>query len=175
VPLFKEQIAGGGPVTLTSDAMTRYFMSVHEAAELIVQAGALSEGGDFFLLEMGAPIAIRTLAENMVRLAGLSVRSAANPGGDIEINTIGSRPGEKLSEELFYNASEVMRTRHPKILRAPRASRLDGLDVALSALMAALASVDETEVRRLLFAFTEEHEGETEPLRKAAGSSRRLR
>jgi len=175
VPLFKEQIAAGGPVTLTSDAMTRYFMSVHEAAELIVQAGAMSEGGDFFLLEMGAPIAIRTLAENMVRLAGLSVRSAANPGGDIEINTIGTRPGEKLTEELFYDANQVMRTRHAKILRAQQADGPDNLDTALATLSAALAEADETEVRRLLFAFTDEYEGNTEPLRKAAGSSRRLR
>jgi len=175
VPLFKEQIAAGGPVTLTSEGMTRYFMSVHEAAELIVQAGALSEGGDFFLLEMGAPIAIRTLAENMVRLAGLSVRSAGNPGGDIEIRTVGSRPGEKLTEELFYDASTVMRTRHPKILRAPTATRPEGLDAALAALSAALANADEAEVRRLLFAFVEEREDELEPLRKAAGSSRRQR
>ena len=126
-------------------------------------------------LDMGAPIAIRTLAENMVRLAGLSVRSAGNPGGDIEIRTVGSRPGEKLTEELFYDASTVMRTRHPKILRAPTATRPEGLDAALAALSAALANADEAEVRRLLFAFVEEREDELEPLRKAAGSSRRQR
>ena len=96
VPLFREQIAAGGPVTLTDERMTRYFMSIHEAAELIVQAGALAEGGDIFLLEMGEPVRIRDLAENMIRLAGLSVQSADNPDGDIEIVETGARPGEKL-------------------------------------------------------------------------------
>src|SRR5690606_38447835 len=84
VPLFKQQIAAGGPVTLTDAAMTRYFMSIQEAAELIVQAGALSKGGDVFLLDMGEPMLISELAENMIRLAGLSVRNEANPNGDIE-------------------------------------------------------------------------------------------
>jgi FlaA1/EpsC-like NDP-sugar epimerase len=163
VPLFKEQIAAGGPVTLTDDAMTRYFMSVHEAAELIVQAGALSEGGDFFLLEMGAPIAIRTLAENMIRLAGLSVRSPSNPGGDIEIRTVGARPGEKLVEELFYDPAQVTRTRQPKILRARRIAETHDVDVALAELERALARADEAEVRRLLFEFVLRNELESEP------------
>ncbi len=79
----------------------RYFMSIHEAAELIVQAGTLSEGGELFLLDMGEPVKIRELAENMIRLAGLSVRSPQNPDGDIEIAMTGARPGEKLNEELF--------------------------------------------------------------------------
>lgn len=117
VPLFKEQIAHGGPLTLTDPAMTRYFMSIQEAAELIVQAGALSEGGDVFLLDMGEPIPISDLAENMIRLAGLTVRTDDNPAGDIEIVTVGARPGEKLHEELFYDERSVTRTRHPKILR----------------------------------------------------------
>lgn len=153
VPLFKEQIANGGPVTLTDDRMTRYFMSVHEAAELIVQAGALSEGGDFFLLEMGKPIAIRKLAENMIRLAGLSVRSPANPSGDIEIRVVGARPGEKLEEELFYDPSQVTRTRQPKILRARRVEPRRDLHSALERLEAALAKGSATEVRAVLFDF----------------------
>ncbi|MDR3476196.1 MAG: nucleoside-diphosphate sugar epimerase/dehydratase [Devosia sp.] len=163
VPLFKEQIAGGGPVTLTDDAMTRYFMSVHEAAELIVQAGALSEGGDFFLLEMGAPIAIRTLAENMIRLAGLSVRSPSNPGGDIEIRTVGARPGEKLVEELFYDPAQVTRTRQPKILRARRVAATHDVDTALAELAQAVERADEAEARRQLFAFVLQNELESEP------------
>jgi FlaA1/EpsC-like NDP-sugar epimerase len=160
VPLFKEQISGGGPVTVTSDAMTRYFMSVHEAAELIVQAGAMSDGGDFFVLEMGQPIAIRTLAENMIRLAGLSVRSDDDPDGDIEIEVVGARPGEKLEEELFYDPLRVMRTRQPKILRARHGPGPDDVTGALAQLAEALARADEGDVRRLLFAFVAEDEAD---------------
>jgi len=151
VPLFLEQIAAGGPVTLTDDKMTRYFMSVHEAAELIVQAGALAEGGDFFLLEMGEPIAIRTLAENMIRLAGLTVRSPEHPEGDIEIKTVGARRGEKLAEELFYDPARVIPTRQRKILRADRVEEQQGVDVALERLAGALAASDEAAARRILF------------------------
>src|SRR6185312_9040617 len=105
VPLFREQIAAGGPVTLTDERMTRYFMSIHEAAELIVQAGALSEGGEIFLLEMGQPVKIRDLAENMIRLAGLSVRSPENPDGDIAIRSLHAafeRQDEAKVRELLF-------------------------------------------------------------------------
>ena len=156
LPLFQEQIAAGGPVTLTDRRMTRYFMSIHEAAELIVQAGALSAGGDIFLLEMGEPIAIRDLAESLVRLAGMTVRSDDNPRGDIEIVEVGVRPGEKLHEELFYDPARAARTRQPKILRAPFAERpSDDVEPALAALEAALARQDEPAVRRILFDFIE--------------------
>lgn len=157
VPLFREQIAAGGPVTLTDPRMTRYFMSIHEAAELIVQAGALSEGGDIFLLEMGEPVRIAELAENMIRLAGLAVRSAKNPEGDIEIAVTGARPGEKLFEELFYDPSQAERTRHPKILRSKLARHADrDLEAGLTALTAALDEQDEATLRRVLFEFIEE-------------------
>jgi FlaA1/EpsC-like NDP-sugar epimerase len=152
VPLFREQIAAGGPVTLTDERMTRYFMSIHEAAELIVQAGALSEGCDIFLLEMGEPVRIRDLAENMIKLAGLSVRSDNNPGGDIAIEVTGIRPAEKLYEELFYDAAQATRTRQPKILRARMAERSNAdLDASLEALRAAFERQDEAEARRILF------------------------
>ncbi len=157
VPLFREQIAAGGPVTLTDSRMTRYFMSIHEAAELIVQAGALAEGGDVFLLDMGQPVAIRDLAENMIRLAGLTTRSPDNPDGDIAIVETGARPGEKLVEELFFDPANALRTTQPRILRAPPASlRGKGLGSALEGLRTALAAGDEAEVRRLLFAVIEE-------------------
>lgn len=151
VPLFKEQIAQGGPITLTDPAMTRYFMSIKEAAELIVQAGALSEGGDVFLLDMGEPMLISELAENMVRLAGLSIRDHDNPHGDIEIIAVGKRPGEKMYEELFYNDATAERTKHPKILRA--ASSLGGLsmDDKLTALRSAVTDEDEARARSILF------------------------
>ena len=151
VPLFKKQIARGGPVTLTDLAMTRYFMSIEEAAELIVQAGALSHGGDVFLLDMGEPILISDLAENMIRLAGMSVRNASNPNGDIEILVTGKRPGEKLYEELFYDAGAAEGTAHAKIMRA--ASGQPGVDIeaALRELSAALAQRNESQARNLLF------------------------
>jgi FlaA1/EpsC-like NDP-sugar epimerase len=152
VPLFREQIARGGPVTLTDFRMTRYFMSIHEAAELIVQAGAMSEGGDVFLLEMGEPVRIADLAENMIRLAGLSVRSDANPTGDIALTETGIRPGEKLTEELFYDPARARPTRHPRILQAATVAPPPGLTEALADLEAALLREDEPEVRRLLFA-----------------------
>ncbi len=157
VPLFREQIAAGGPVTLTDERMTRYFMSIHEAAELIVQAGALSEGGDIFLLDMGEPIRIRDLAENMIRLAGLSVRSPQHPDGDIEIVTTGARPGEKLYEELFYDPAYATRTAQPRIFRSPSAARpTDDLPQALGRLEAALGAEDEAEMRRVLFDYVAE-------------------
>ena len=151
VPLFKEQIAHGGPITLTDPAMTRYFMSIKEAAELIVQAGALSEGGDVFLLDMGEPMLISDLAQNMVRLAGLSVKDHANPHGDIEIVATGKRPGEKMFEELFYDDASAHRTRHPKILRASTSLRDVDLSGHLSELQSALNEENETQARSILF------------------------
>jgi len=157
VPLFREQIAAGGPVTLTDERMTRYFMSIHEAAELIVQAGALSDGGDIFLLDMGDPVRIRDLAENMIRLAGLTVKSEENPSGDVAIIETGRRQGEKLHEELFYDPANARPTRRPRIFRSPSAARAtDDLEVALAELAAALERADEAEVRRLLFAYVAE-------------------
>src|SRR5690606_23521659 len=150
-------IAAGGPVTLTDERMTRYFMSIHEAAELIVQAGALSEGGDIFLLDMGEPIRIRELAENMVRLAGLTVRDDRHPQGDIEIAVTGSRPGEKLYEELFYDPAHAVRTAQPRIFRSPSAVRhTDDLPAALARLEVALAAEDEAGVRKILFDYVAE-------------------
>lgn len=152
VPLFKEQIANGGPVTVTDEEMTRYFMSIHEAAELIVQAGALAEGGDTFLLEMGQPVRIRDLAENMIRLAGLSVKSDSNPKGDIAIKIIGRRPAEKTHEELFYDPDRVLQAKHPKILMAPKHFSQDKtLDVHMAALAKTLSDEDELAARRVLF------------------------
>jgi FlaA1/EpsC-like NDP-sugar epimerase len=154
VPLFKEQIAHGGPVTLTDPGMTRYFMSIHEAAELIVQAGALSEGGDVFLLEMGSPVLIKDLAENMIRLAGFTVRSADTPEGDIEVVVTGKRPGEKMYEELFYNQNAASATRHPKILRAARNDKpAPDVRAEVQSLMGAPTAQNEQKAREILFGF----------------------
>jgi FlaA1/EpsC-like NDP-sugar epimerase len=117
IPLFKEQIAQGGPVTVTHADVTRYFMSIHEAVQLVIQAGSLARGGEIFLLDMGEPVRILDLARNMIRLAGHAVRDEANPSGDIEIAVTGLRPGEKLYEELLLSRSQVEETPHPKIRR----------------------------------------------------------
>lgn len=117
VPVFKEQIAHGGPVLVTHAEVTRYFMSIHEAVELLIQASSLAGGGEVFLLDMGEPVKIMDLARNMIRLAGHSVRDAENPTGDIEIKVTGLRAGEKLYEELLI-ASNPIGTQHPKIMRA---------------------------------------------------------
>ncbi|WP_166015726.1 MULTISPECIES: polysaccharide biosynthesis protein [Chelativorans] len=151
VPLFKEQIAAGGPVTLTHDDMTRYFMSVREAAGLIVQAGALSRSGDILLLDMGEPIRIRQLAEDMIMLAGFTVRNEDNPDGDIEIVTIGMRDGEKLYEELFYDPAGVTTTRHPKILRAGQLGTTEQIPAMIAQLKLAVEHGDVTAVRQVLF------------------------
>jgi len=152
VPLFKQQIAKGGPVTVTDPDMTRYFMSIPEAAELIVQAGALSGGGDVFLLDMGEPVRIGDLVENMIRLAGFQVRDSRNPESGIAIEVIGKRPGEKLFEELFYDRNNAEPTRHPKIQRADSAA-ITGYDMAgwLDRLKEAVVAQDEERARQLLF------------------------
>ncbi|MCE5973635.1 polysaccharide biosynthesis protein [Sinirhodobacter sp. WL0062] len=116
VPLFQGQIARGGPVTLTDERATRYFMTIPEAARLVLTAGALAEGGELFVLDMGAPVRIGELARQMIRGAGYSVRDAAHPDGDIEIRVIGLRPGEKLHEELMVRTGAQL-TAHPKIIR----------------------------------------------------------
>jgi FlaA1/EpsC-like NDP-sugar epimerase len=117
VPLFRRQIAEGGPITLTHPEIIRFFMTIPEAAQLVLQAAVLAEGGDVFLLDMGEPVRIKDLAEQMVRLSGLSLRDAHNPNGDIEIVCTGLRPGEKLYEELLIDADSHP-TSHPLIYRA---------------------------------------------------------
>ncbi|NBV51622.1 polysaccharide biosynthesis protein, partial [bacterium] len=118
VPIFKEQIANGGPITVTHPEVTRYFMSIHEAVELVIQAGSLAEGGDIFLLDMGEPVKIVDLARNMIRLAGFKEKTPENPDGDMEISFVGLRPGEKLYEELLIGAEGAQGTTHPKIMKA---------------------------------------------------------
>ena len=140
VPLFRRQIASGGPITLTHPEIIRYFMTIPEAAALVLQSSVLAEGGDVFLLDMGEPVRIKALAEQMVRLSGLSLRDSANPDGEIEIVSTGLRPGEKLYEELLIDA-ESQPTVHPLIYRARECSlpsvqlwpQLDALEAAIKA------------------------------------------
>lgn len=138
VPLFREQIKAGGPITLTHSEVTRYFMTIKEASQLVIQAGAMSRGGDVFLLDMGDPVRIIDLARRMVELSGFTVRDNLNPSGDIEIKVSGLRPGEKLYEELLIDG-RVELTEHPKIMRANEAflpwislkQKLDVLNIAV--------------------------------------------
>jgi FlaA1/EpsC-like NDP-sugar epimerase len=140
VPLFQEQIRRGGPVTVTHPDVIRYFMTIPEAAQLVIQAGAMAGGGDVFVLDMGQPVRIDALARRLIRLMGMTVRDASNPRGDIEIKYTGLRAAEKLFEELLIGTN-VTGTDHPMIMRAmehsiswPRMQPLlDELLVALGA------------------------------------------
>jgi FlaA1/EpsC-like NDP-sugar epimerase len=117
VPLFRKQLASGGPLTVTHAEVTRYFMTIPEAAQLVLQAGAMGLGGDVFVLDMGQPVKIVDLARRMVQLSGLTVRDASHPQGDIEIAITGLRPGEKLYEELLIGDNPEP-TEHPRIMKA---------------------------------------------------------
>jgi FlaA1/EpsC-like NDP-sugar epimerase len=117
VPLFRKQLAAGGPLTVTHEEVTRYFMTIPEAAQLVLQAGAMAVGGDVFVLDMGEPVKIMDLARRIVNLSGMTVRDGQNPGGDIEIAIAGLRPGEKLYEELLIGDNPE-RTAHPRIMKA---------------------------------------------------------
>ena len=117
VPLFREQIALGGPITLTDKNVMRYFMTIQEASNLVLQAASLAKGGELFMLQMGQPIKIIELAKQMISLSGLTIKDNKNPNGDIEIVLTGLRPGEKLYEELLIDAKSKP-TIHPLIFKA---------------------------------------------------------
>jgi len=117
VPKFRQQIRGGGPITLTHPDITRYFMTIAEASQLVIQAGAMARGGEVFVLDMGRPVKIYDLAQKMVELSGLTLRNEQNPDGDIEIEVVGLRPGEKLYEELLIGENPKLTT-HPRVMKA---------------------------------------------------------
>lgn len=150
VPLFRDQIAAGGPVTVTDPEIIRYFMTIPEAAELVIQAGAMGEGGDVFVLDMGEPVKILELARRMIHLSGFTVRDEANPDGDLEIQFTGLRPGEKLYEELLIG-DNVTQTAHPKIMRAQElVIAWDVLKNVLQDLDAANQADNSAEARQIL-------------------------
>ncbi|WP_444914260.1 polysaccharide biosynthesis protein [Microbulbifer sp. TRSA007] len=150
IPLFTDQINAGGPVTVTHSKVTRYFMTIPEAAQLVLQAGSMGRNGDVFVLDMGEPVRIYDLAERLIRLMGHTVRDEENPDGDIEIQLTGLRPGEKLYEELLLG-DNVLGTDHPMIMRAEE-ERLDSeaLQLLVSDLRDACGSHDCEQVRRIL-------------------------
>ncbi|MNQ00261.1 UDP-N-acetyl-alpha-D-glucosamine C6 dehydratase [compost metagenome] len=150
IPLFHKQIKSGGPLTVTHPKITRYFMTIPEAAQLVIQAGSMGQGGDVFVLDMGEPVRIVELAEKMIHLSGLSVRSEKNLHGDIAIEFTGLRPGEKLYEELLIG-DNVAATQHPMIMTANEDHlSWDLLKGKLSELLAAVDQDDYTRVRQLL-------------------------
>ena len=157
VPLFKQQIRSGGPVTVTHRDIIRYFMTIPEAAELVIQAGSMARGGDVFVLDMGEPIKIRDLASRMINLMGRSVQDDANPDGDIEIQYIGLRPAEKLYEELLIGAN-VSGTQHPRIMRADEDFLpFDALSGFLDELKAAAGKLDYSRAREILLHAVQEY------------------
>jgi nucleoside-diphosphate-sugar epimerase len=139
VPKFRQQIRDGGPITLTHPDVTRYFMTIPEAAQLVIQAGAMAKGGDVFVLDMGQPVKIMDLAKRMVELSGLALKDERNPEGDIAIEVTGLRPGEKLFEELLIG-NDPQATIHTCIMKAHEEfipwsqfeAKLDALEVALN-------------------------------------------
>jgi FlaA1/EpsC-like NDP-sugar epimerase len=157
IPLFQQQIAQGGPVTVTHPDITRYFMTIPEACQLILQAGVIGKGGEIYALDMGIPVKIAYLAEQLIRLSGKI------PGEDIEIIYTGLRPGEKLYEELFHGAEEQSETSHPKILLAHcRQMDRDTLVAALDKIQRDCNQNDNQALRDLLIDLIPEHTGLTE-------------
>jgi len=150
IPLFHKQIKAGGPLTVTHPKITRYFMTIPEAAQLVIQAGSMGMGGDVFVLDMGEPVKIIELAKKMIHLSGMSARSESNPHGDISIEFTGLRPGEKLYEELLIG-DDVVKTEHPMIMSANEDYiPWDNLKAKLVELNSAVVADDYTRVRQLL-------------------------
>ena len=150
IPLFKQQIKVGGPVTVTDKGIIRYFMTTPEAVELVIQAGAMGLGGDVFVLDMGEPVRIDELAKKMIRLSGLEVKDESNPGGDIEIKYTGLRPGEKLYEELLIG-DNVSKTDNPLIMRAEEDMlSWDELESIIVGLESAIKDCNQEKLRELL-------------------------
>jgi len=150
VPLFRKQIRQGGPITVTHSEITRYFMTIPEAAQLVLQAGAMAEGGDVFVLDMGETVKIADLARRMVKLSGLTVCDTDDPDGDIAIIYTGLRPGEKLYEELLIG-DNVLGTDHPRIMRAKESEiPWEELSKILTSLETASVAFDSEKVRNIL-------------------------
>ena len=150
VPLFRSQIQNGGPVTVTHRDVTRYFMSIPEAVQLVIQTGAMAKGGDVFVLDMGEPIRILDLAYRMINLSGLTPIDNANPEGDIKIKFTGLRPGEKLYEELLIG-DNVIQSEHPRIMQATEENiSWDELQESIEIIRSARLDNNEKAIRTLL-------------------------
>ena len=150
IPKFKKQIQEGGPVTLTHNDVTRYFMTIPEAAQLVIQAGAMGKNSEVFVLDMGKSIKIKDLINKMITLSGLTLKDTQNPNGDIEIKIIGLRSGEKLYEEILIGENP-QKTNHPKILKASDSFvKFESLEIKLKYLKILLDNYKAAEVKNLL-------------------------
>ena len=176
IPLFQRQIAHGGPLTITHPEVSRYFMLISEAAQLVIQAGAMAEGGDVFVLDMGDPVRIADLARTMIVMSGLKEKTAAQPDGDIEIKYVGLFPGEKLHEELLTDG-EVFPSEHSRIMRMKEhALRPAILETYISCLMMACDTNDramiESMVKAIVSEYTPQHHSEPKPVLLASELSK---
>lgn len=150
IPIFKRQIKAGGPITITDEEMIRYFMTIPEAVELVIQAGAMANGGDVFVLDMGKPVKIMDLAKKMIHLSGYQIKDESNPNGDIEIKITGIRPGEKLYEELLLG-DDISNTDNSKIMRAKEKTlTLIQLEPIIESLRVAIDLNDQSSMINLL-------------------------
>ena len=165
IPLFQDQIARGGPVTVTHSDVTRYFMTVEEAVRLVLRAAGFARGGEVFVLDMGAPVSIRKLARQVIEASGYTVRDAETPNGDIEITITGLRPGEKLHEELLIGEG-YLTTPHEKIFTA-REDSLSEIEIAsvLRSLREAVATADDNAARAVIARWVEGYGTEPASLR----------
>ena len=162
IPLFKQQIKDGGPITLTHKDMIRYFMTISEAVELVIQAGAMGKGGDVFVLDMGEPVKIKDLAQKMIKLSGLEIKNVSNPNGDIEIKCTGLRPGEKLYEELLVG-DDSSETDNSRIMRAKEDMLLwSELKPLLDRLKHEIDVYDQEKIRNLLIRLVPEFKPQSE-------------
>jgi FlaA1/EpsC-like NDP-sugar epimerase len=168
IPLFQRQIARGGPLTITHPEVSRYFMLIPEAAQLVIQAGAMAKGGDVFVLDMGEPVKIVDLARTLIALSGLTEKSSQNPGGDIEIRYVGLFPGEKLHEELLTDGV-VCPSEHPRIMRMKEnALRPSVLDTFITCLMMACETHERPMIEAMVKSIVTEYNPQQAPSAPAA-------
>lgn len=163
IPLFQRQITRGGPVTITHPEVSRYFMLIPEAAQLVIQAGAMAKGGDVFVLDMGEPVRILDLARTMIAMHGLTERTPQQPRGDIEIQFIGLFPGEKLHEELLTDGT-VFPSEHPRIMRMKESAlRPSVLETCITCLMMACETHERGPIESMVKAIVSEYLPSTPP------------
>jgi FlaA1/EpsC-like NDP-sugar epimerase len=168
IPLFQRQIARGGPLTITHPEVSRYFMLIPEAAQLVIQAGAMAKGGDVFVLDMGEPVKIVDLARTLIALSGLTEKSPQNPGGDIEIRYVGLFPGEKLHEELLTDGV-VCPSEHPRIMRMKENALRPGvLDTFITCLMMACETHERPMIEAMVKSIVTEYNPQQAPSAPAA-------